>query len=336
MFKISTDFIAKNKRLIGFFFLASAILLIVPSFGNPFLTHSLFLSFLYAFMALAWNLLCGYGGQFSLGHHLYFGVGAYVTAVLLINLDLTPWIGMLVSGIVCAALAALVSLPLFQLRLQWFTIATMVVAEIFKIAFTNWDAVGGGKGLLLPMKPPSIYWLRFAEPDVYYYIMLGLLAIEAIILYRIINGKIGHCLQVIREDEYAAMSVGINSLKYKTIALVIGGFFCGIAGGFYTAKYRFIDPFSTMDYMISVEVALVGIIGGVYTFIGPIIGSLLVIPVSNYVRAAFGAPLGGQFFGVHRLIYGCVLLVAALFMQEGIVGWTKRKGYTAFIKGGGK
>jgi branched-chain amino acid transport system permease protein len=287
-------------------------------------------------MALSWNMLCGYGGQFSLGHHVYFGVGAYVTAVLLISLDVTPWIGMLVSGMAGAALAAVVSLPLFQLRLQWFTIATMVVGEIVKIIFINWDAVGAGRGLSLPMKPVSLYWLRFAEPDVYYYIMLGLLAIEAVILYRIVRGKIGYCLQVIREDEYTAMSVGINPLKYKAIALIIGGFFCGIAGGFYTAKYRFIDPFSTMDYMISVEVALVGIIGGVYTLMGPILGALLVIPVSNYVRAAFAAPLGGQFFGVHRLIYGCVLLVAALFMHKGIAGWVESKGYIAFIKGSGR
>jgi branched-chain amino acid transport system permease protein len=290
------------------------------------------LAFLYAFMALPFNMLCGYCGYFSLRHHAYFGIGAYVTMILILWFDITPWIGMIVSGIVGAAIALGVSFPLFKLKSHWFTLATLAFAEIVKLIFLNWESLGAGRGLQVPIKPESLYWLTFAGPTVYYYCILAMLAIEAIILYRIVKSKIGYCLQIIREDEYTAMSVGINPIKYKTIAMVIGGFFFGIAGGFYTAKYRFIDPFSVVDFMWSVEIALCTIIGGLYSFIGPVVGSLITIPVAYYVRSAFGGPLGGKFLGIHRLIYGCILLAVMLWASEGIMGWIEKRGYHAKMK----
>lgn len=325
MFNLLEEYWGRNKYLLFAVIGLAIILLIIPLSGNYFLTHIVMLSFLYAFLALAWNLLCGYGGQFSLGHHAFFGIGAYVTAILMISYNVSPWIGMLIGGLAGALLAVAVSPPLFRLKSHWFTLATLALGEILKLIFINWKFVGGAKGLLLPVKPASIYWLTFASPFAYYYIMLGLLAVEMMILYKVINSKIGYSLQIIREDEYVAMAVGINPLKYKAIALIIGGFFVGVGGGFYITKYRFIDPFSGMDLFISVDIALAGIIGGLYTFIGPVIGSMIVIPVSYYARAVFGTLLGGEFFGIHRLVYGIVLLAVALFMPRGIMGWLKVK-----------
>lgn len=329
MFNTVKTFINRNKRAAGIGFVIAIIILIIPLTGNPFLVHSFMLAFLYAFMALSWNLICGYCGYFGLGHHAYFGIGAYLTMVLMLSFDVTPWIGMILSGIAAMATAAAVSFPLFRVKSHWFTLATLAFGEIVKLIFINWEDVGAARGLELPVKPESLYWLTFAGPTVYYYVIVGLLVIEAIIIYRVVRGKIGYCLQVIREDEFTAMSVGINPLKYKIIAMVIGGFFFGIAGGFYTTKYRFIDPFSTMDWILSVEVAMCGIVGGLYSFAGPIFGALIVIPLSFYVRSVFGGPLGGKFFGVHRLIYGCILLIVMLVASEGLLGWIEKKGYLA-------
>lgn len=327
MLKTLRTLLERDKRSIKVAFVVVIILLIIPFFERPFITHSLMLAFLYAFMALSWNLVCGYCGYFSLGHHAYFGVGAYVTMILMLRFDVTPWAGMIVSGAAATALAAAVSFPLFRAKSHWFTLATLAFAEIVKLTFINWDAVGAARGLELPVKPASLYWLTFAGPTVYYYVILGFIAIEAIVLHKVVRSKIGYCLQVIREDESTAMSIGINPLKYKTIAMVISGFFFGIAGGFYTTKYRFIDPFSTIDWILPTEVALCAIVGGLHSFIGPILGSLIVIPVSYYVRAVFGGPLGGRFFGVHRLIYGCILLLVVLTMPNGIWGWAEKRGY---------
>jgi len=315
----------KDRRIIGVSLVIAFIILAIPFAGNPFITHSFMLAFLYASLALSWNLLCGYCGFFSLGHHAYFGIGAYVTMILMLFYDVTPWVGIIFSGLAATILAAAASLPLFRSVGRWFTLATLAFAETIKLIFINWDAVGAAKGLQLPVKPESLYWLTFAGPEIYYYLILGSLIIEAIILHRIVRGKIGYCLQVIREDEFTAMSAGINPLKYKTIAMVIGGLFAGIAGGFYTTKYRFVDPFSTMDWILSVEVAVCGIVGGLFSFAGPILGSLVVIPVSFYVRSVFGGPLGGRFFGVHRLIYGCILFAVMLLMPEGVLGWIEKR-----------
>jgi len=322
-----------NKRWIGFISITIIVILMIPFLGNIFLTHGMMLAFLYAFMALAWNLLCGYCGYFSLGHQAFFGVGAYVTMILMLSLDLTPWVGMIVSGIAGAALAFAAGFPLFRTKSHWFTLATLAFGELIKLIFINWDLVGAANGLEMPIKEESLYWLSYARPFVYYYVILGFLAVEFIILRLIIKSKIGYCLRAIRESETTAMSVGINPYKYKIIAMTISGFFFGIAGGFYTVKYKFIDPFSTMDWILPTEIALCAIVGGLYWFIGPILGAIIVTPTSYYVRAFFSARFGGRFFALHRLIYGLILLIVILKLPDGLLGWIERKGIIKKLEG---
>jgi len=277
---------------------------------------------------MAWNILAGYTGQISFGHAIFFGVGAYTTMILMLYYGVTPWIGMFIGGIIAALTGLALGFPLFRLRSHWFTLATIAASEIFKLVFISWKWVGGAAGLQPPIVPSelALYYLQYAGPYIYIYIALGILGIEIIALYLIINSKTGFYLQAIREDEYAAMSMGINPFKYKMIAMLVSAFFTGIGGGLYTVRYRFIDPFAVFDLItISVYIAVAGILGGIYTFIGPIVGAFIFMPITEYVRAQIVVRFP-RYYGLHVFVLGIILAIITLSMPEGVVGWLEKKG----------
>ncbi len=218
---------------------------------------------------------------------------------------------------------------LFRLKSHWFTLATIAATEIFKLIFISWEWVGGAAGLQPPIVSPelSLYYLQYAGPFVYAYIAIGILALEVVVLHAVVNSKIGFYLQAIREDEFAAMSVGINPFKYKMIAMFISAFFTGIGGGLYTVRFRFIDPFAVFDLItISVYIVVAGILGGIYTFVGPIVGSFIFMPITEYVRAQIVARFP-RYYGLHVLVLGIILAVITLMMPEGVMGWLEMKGF---------
>lgn len=316
----------------GFILLISGILLALPVifwFADlPFPANTLFLCLMYAILAMAWNILAGYGGQLSFGHAIFFGVGAYVTMILMLYFGITPWIGIFIGGFIAAVTGLGLGIPLFRLRSHWFTLATIATLEIFKLIFISWKWVGGAAGLQPPIVSPelSLYYLQYAGPFIYIYIALGILTLEVIILYMVVNSKIGFYLQAIREDEYAAMSVGINPFKYKIMAIFISAFFCGIGGGLYTIRFRFIDPFAVFDLItISVYMVIAGILGGMYTFVGPIIGAFIFIPITEYVRAQIVTRFP-RYYGLHVFILGVILAIITLVMPEGLMGWLEKRG----------
>ncbi|RLE55761.1 MAG: branched-chain amino acid ABC transporter permease [Candidatus Methanomethylicota archaeon] len=317
----------------GFILLVvSAVLLVLPVVfwyaDLPFPANTLFLCLMYAILAMGWNILAGYGGQLSFGHAIFFGIGAYVTMILMLYFGITPWIGIFVGGFIAAVTGLGLGVPLFRLRSHWFTLATIAALEIFRLVFISWKWVGGAAGLQPPIVPPelSLYYLQYAGPFIYIYIALGILALEVIVLHMIVNSKIGFYLQAIREDEYAAMSVGISPFKYKMIAMFISAFFCGIGGGLYTIRFRFIDPFAVFDLItISVYMVVAGILGGMHTFVGPIVGSFIFIPITEYVRAQIVARFP-RYYGLHVFILGIILAIITIAMPEGVMGWLEEKG----------
>ncbi len=315
---------------------SAVILLVLPVVFQladlPFPANTLLLCLMYSILAMAWNLLAGYAGQISLGHAIFFGVGAYTTMILMLYYGVTPWIGIWIGGFIAAATGLALGIPLFRLRSHWFTLATIAALEIFKLTFISWPWVGGAAGLQPPIVPSeqALYYIQYAGPYVYVYIALGILGLELLVLYRVINSKIGFYLQAIREDEYAAMSMGINPFKYKMIAMFISAFFTGIGGGLYTIRFRFIDPFSVFDLItIAVYPAVAGILGGMYTFIGPIIGSFIFMPITEYVRAQIVVRFP-RYYGLHVFVLGMILLIITLLMPEGVVGWLERRGIIRF------
>jgi len=312
--------------------IVTVLLIVAPAafylLDAPFLANMLFLALMYSIAAMAWNLLAGYTGQLSIGHAIFFGVGAYTTMILMLYYGITPWIGMFVAGVVAMLVGLGLGVPLFRLRSHWFALATIATAEIFRLMFMVWDYVGGSAGLQAPIVPPEqrLYYLQYAGPFVYCYIALGILAVELAVLHRVIGSKTGYYLQAIREDEDAAATLGINTFKYKMIAMAYSAFFTGMAGALYAIRFRFVDPFAVFDLItISVYIVVAGIIGGMYSFLGPIVGSFVFLPAAEYIRTTIVAQFP-RYFGLHVFVVGVVLLAIALLAPEGIYGFLERKG----------
>jgi len=285
----------------------------------PFLCNTLFLCIIYSVMALAWNLLGGYGGQIHLGYCAFFGVGAYVTAILAVFYDITPWVGIPIGG----AFATLLSIPLgfafFKLRKLWFAMATLTLSTIFTLLFQVLGP-GGSVGITLPFSPGrELYYMSFHGPWVYTYISLLVLMVEIVVLYRLVRGKLGYFLLAIREDEDAAMAAGINVLKYKMIAMGIGAFIMGIAGGIWVVRFRFIDPYTAFDQInFSLYIFIASILGGIHHFFGPILGSLILMPLTEYIRVLVVSHFP-SYYGLHIMVAGILFLVISLLLPSGVM-----------------
>lgn len=302
-----------------------AVLVIGPiSYPNYFFINALYLASLYMIASTAWNILGGYTGLISFGHAAFFGLGAY-TLALSYNNNLNPWIGVFLAGAVSAIFAGLISFPLLRLKGHWFALSTIAVGEALKLFFNNWDYVGGARGIELARKEYSIQWIYFLESQYYNYVATIFVIISLLLMYLFTRSRIGFYLQSIRESEETTMSIGINPFRYKVISMVISGFFTGLAGALYALRYRYVDPFSVMDLFISVQIALIAIIGGVYSFSGSLLSSLIVIPVAEYTRALIGGMYGARFFGIHLLVYGLILLMISLYAPGGLIEIIKKR-----------
>ena len=313
---------------------------------NQFFINALFVTFLYAIMTLAWAIACGQAGMLSFGHSAFFGIAAYTTMVLL-HQRITPWLGIPIGALLAGLFGFALGLLFARLRSHWFALATLVLNDIFRLIFENWEEVGGMRGLEIPYYliagEPSLYWLNFIHPRPFYYLALGTTGLELLVIYLLTKSKIGYYLKAIREDEEAARSVGINITLYKGFALGLSAFFMGLAGGLYTIRYGYIDPAAVFNIMrISIYPAIAGLLGGVYSLVGPVVGCLIFIPVAEYTRAYIGGWLGARFYGIHLVFFGILLLMVSLKVPEGIMGFLEKAGYikpllsTARGSGGGE
>jgi len=285
-------------------------------FTFPYTRHLFILIFLYALTAQAWNILAGYCGQVSFGHVAYFGIGAYTSSMLLMNFHLTPWIGMLAGGLAASGLALVVGIPTFRLTGHYFAIATLAIAETVQTIFMNWNAAGEAKGLWLPVMKDS--WLNFQWKSKlpYYYVALALLCLVYLATYWMERSKLGFYFRAIRDDAVATSSLGVDILTYKLVALSMSAFFSALAGSFYAQYVLFIDPFSVFQLQHSVLVVLLATFGGVGTYWGPIVGTAILIPVSEFVRIRFGGTGGAE----DLIVYGVLIVLIAALEPAGIVG----------------
>jgi branched-chain amino acid transport system permease protein len=285
-------------------------------FTLPYSRHVMILVFMYALTAQAWNILAGYCGQVSFGHVAYFGVGAYASSMLLMHFHVSPWIGMLAGAVAAIGIALLVGIPTFRLTGHYFAIATLAVAEIIQTLFINWNAAGEAKGLWLPVMRDGLANFQWKSKLPYYYIALGLLGLVYLATYWMERSKVGYYFRAIRDDATASGSLGINALKYKLVALSMSAAFSALAGTFYAQYVLFIDPFSVLVLQHSVLVVLLATFGGVGTYWGPIVGSAILIPVSEFVRLRFGGTGGAE----DLIVYGVLIVFITLVEPTGIVG----------------
>jgi len=301
-------------------------------YGLGFAAAVLFLVLMYSSMGLAWNLMGGYTGVVSFGHGVFFGVSAYITMSLWLFYDITPWIGIPTGGICASLLAAALSF-LFRLRGHWFALATIALLYMFQLFFIVY-APGGAAGLQAPIIPPEkqLYYVAFKGPYFYNYLVLAVLIVEVLMIWKLVNSRIGYYLQAIREDEDVAKALGINPYKYKLLAFIISGFFWGIAGGLYAVRFRFIDPYAVFDLILISEYPVIAtLLGGLYEFWGPFVGTAIFVPIAEYIRAGIVSAIP-RYYGLHYLISGAVFLAIVYATPEGVLGSLRSRKFAVLSK----
>lgn len=310
----------KNKKLL---FIIIAILALIPLITRAkAVLNAIILLMIFATLGEAWNLITGFAGQTSFGHAAFFGIGAYTSSVIFYRYDITPWVGLILGGVIAAVVAAIMSYPCFKLKGHYFAVATLAAAEIIKQIFVSWDYVEGATGISLPIIQRSsgfakrLFYLQFNEKMPWVYICLALFATVIFLCSYLENSKMGYYLKAIRESHEVAESIGINPTNYKLYAMLISAFISAICGSIYAQYILYIDPFMIFSLDISMKIVLLTVLGGVGNVFGPIIGASIFIPLSELTRIK----LGGSGTGVDLMIYGLLIILITCFQPKGVVG----------------
>jgi branched-chain amino acid transport system permease protein len=271
---------------------------------------------LWAALAGAWNIVGGFAGQLALGHAAFFGTGAYAATLLLVRAGISPWLGMFVGAAVAAVVALGVGGATLHLKGPFFAMTTAAFAELVRIAAVNWDSLTGGtRGLWIPWDPNP--W-NFAFRDRRSYLLLAVtLALLVVAVTALLSrGAFGSALRSLKDDEDAARSIGVRVTRVKLTAFVVSAALTALGGALYAEYLLSIDPPSVLGFDLSIQMALMAVIGGVGTLAGPLLGALAVVTTSHLLRGW----LGGHYGALHLLIYGTVLIVFMLFLPAGLVG----------------
>ena len=314
----------KRKLLYASILVIAAVMLTLPQYiaKMPYILNVFILAFYMTTMSMAWNLLGGMTGQNSIGHACFMGIGAYTSVLCVVKFGLNPWASLPIAIIVTASITALVFSQCFILRGPYFTLVTIAFAEAVRQVILNWDFAGKAIGLGMPyVRGNSWLLFSFRDKTIYYYIAFVMMVLVYALMKYIDNSKLGFALKTIREDEDVAAAIGIRPLKYKVIAVVISASVSAVAGFFYACYYRYIDP-NIMLQSASVELVLPAIIGGSAFVEGPLIGGILMVSLSEYLRNTFGGILPG----INLILYAVVLIVVIRFRPTGILGFFDRRG----------
>jgi branched-chain amino acid transport system permease protein len=295
-----------------------AVLAFPLVFTQPFPRHVMIMIFLYGALATAWNVLAGYCGQISLGHAVYFGIGAYASTLLVREIALTPWLGMLAGAALAVVVSQLIGYPCFRLRGHYFAIATIGFGEIVQTSVLNWDRVGAARGLFIPItRGDSLLDLQFNQSKAfYYYIALGLLALALGVTRWIERSRRGYYFRAIKEDQDAAASLGVPVAREKQAAMAVSAALTALGGTFWAQYVLFIDPESVFPLSLSILICLVAVLGGVGSLWGPLLGAAVLVPLSEGTRVL----LGGTGKALDLLIYGALIMVIAVFQPAGLMG----------------
>ncbi len=285
----------------------------------PFLTPDIFylsvgvILFMYIALGSSWNIIGGYSGYASFGHGAFFGIGAYVAALMLIKLGYSPFITCILGGLLAAVFALIVGYPVLRLKGPYFSLATLCLGLAVPVVVINMpeSLTGGATGLFMPLMPVDIMVNR----TIFYEIMLGLAVITTLISRWVLQSKFGLGLNSIRENESTAETIGVNSTQLKILAFVLSAFLVGIIGGIFAYYRTYVHPATVFDSNLSIAIVLMALFGGAATWQGPVIGAAILILIDQFLISAFpGSPAE-----ISRLVYGLILVLVIMFMPMGIM-----------------
>lgn len=286
------------------------LLALLPLVGiSTYLMHIIIMVVMWSVIGMSWNLLGGYCGQVSFGHAAFFGVGAYTAGILYNKLQLSAWWGLPASIVFVTVFALVIGYICLRLRGPFFALATLAMGVILRVTAENLSFLTEGDlGIMIRER-------TWVDKTWYYYIILLIAACTFYLVKKVIGSKLGYYFVAIREDQDAAESLGINTTLYKTIALCLSAIITGMAGAFYTNYMGYIDPkvvFALHD--ISIVAIMIVMVGGVATFWGPVIGSLIMVLLAEGIRSI--PKLGAA----HHSFFGVLLIVIIIFLPNGIMG----------------
>jgi len=281
---------------------------------DAYFMHMAILIGIYTLLSISNNLLLGYTGQLSLGHAAFFGVGAYVSSLVFLNLGLPMWVGLCCAPVATGILGYIISKLAFRLRGAYFVIMTIGIAEVLKLVGLNWvELTKGPMGLTdigtftIPLGALGV--IDFSHKTPYYYLILCLVLLCVYVQYSLLHSSFGRAFISIRENENLAESVGINCYKYLVIVVVISCAIAGVSGSLYAHYVSFIDP-GVFSFFISVNAVMMVIVGGQGTLVGPIVGAILFTLIPEWLRV----------FGDARMaVYAVIVIFIVVFMPKGVL-----------------
>ncbi len=305
----------RGRRGVLYLIAAAALLGYPLVFSGAFMERIGALVLLAAIGASSWNILGGYAGQISVGHAVFYGIGAYVPLMTYKLWEWPPVLGVPAGVALSLVVAALIGFPTFRLVGHYFSMATIAVAELSRIVVSNWDFVGGAIGLMGPATSRTVLDLSFKSAVPYYYLFLGVLAAVLGVTWHMERSRMGYYLRAIKTGERAARSLGVPVRRYKLVALLLSAGFTAVAGSLYALMVGFADPDSVFGLLISVEMIIVAALGGAGTLFGPLIGAVILIPLREFTNAL----LGGSGSGFTYILFGGIIMLIARFEPGGLM-----------------
>jgi len=298
--------------------LCLAVLLSAPVFLPPYFVHLLIQVLLWGFIYTAWSLM-GRFGLVSLGHGAFMGVGAYVPALLWNYYGIVPWAGIPLGVLMSAVLAIVIGYPCFRFRVvgHYFALVTLALSQVVMLSVVAArDITGGSLGFTPKAVGHSWYALQFPEKGYFYCIAL-VLWLVGLFVWRWIDRSISReALDAISEDEDAAAAIGIDVIREKLRVTVISASLTALGGAIYGQYIMYLNPETVSGIAVSLQIVFAAIVGGMYTMLGPTVGSLLTLSLNEGLRVGFGT----NFIGAANTIYGILLILCIIFMPRGIVG----------------
>jgi branched-chain amino acid transport system permease protein len=296
--------------------LAFPLLHLVRGGDLNFYLNLLLIMFMHSTLASSWNIMGGYTGYISLGHNVFFAVGAYTAGILLAYHDIPVFVSAPLAGLLALLAGVVIGLITLRVRGPSFIIATVAMVLVLRIVLDNWDYVGGANGKSLPLLDLSVEWAKIPI----YYAMLLTVALAVYMSYRIRHSKLGLGLRAISQDEIKAESAGIPTSAYKIIAFGLSGLFIGVAGAFWAQYLTYIRPSIFLLILIGAQMVLMCILGGKGTVAGPVVGAVLIISINELVLDNFG---GNE---LNIFATGLLMLLVLVFFPDGIVGSLRKMG----------
>lgn len=299
--------------------LLAALLVIPLAVDNAFVSHIFITICLFAALSTAWNIVGGFAGQMSLGHAMFYGIGAYV-GMILFKMGISPWLGMFAGAAVAALVGMIISYPCFRLKGPFFTLASIAFLEVMRVLALQFTSVtGGATGMMIDLRL-GWTWMVFRERWPSLLIVFGMLLVTLGVAWAIRQSRLGFHLVATRERESAAKAAGVRTVRVRLIAVAISSALCAMLGTFHAMYLTFIEPAAMFSLVFSIQIAMFALIGGIGTVSGPLLGAVLLVPITEWARAS----LGSSALGLHGFVYGMVLIGFVLFMPNGIMSVVKR------------